>query len=135
MENIQREDLSSIEEAEGYHRMMSEFSYTQEMLSKTIGKSRSHIANTLRLLSLSEEIKAFITNGQLSPGHGRTLIGMDNANALAQEIINQSMSVRDAERFTNKIKNNSTPKEIQKIDPIVNQEEKIAMDILRKIQG
>ena len=135
VENIQREDLSSIEEAEGYHRMMSEFSYTQEMLSKTIGKSRSHIANTLRLLSLSEEIKAFITNGQLSPGHGRTLIGMDNANALAQEIINQSMSVRDAERFTNKIKNNSTPKEIQKIDPIVNQEEKIAMDILRKNTG
>ena len=135
VENIQREDLSSIEEAEGYSRMMSEFSYTQEMLSKTIGKSRSHIANTLRLLSLSDEIKAFITNGKLSPGHARTLIGIDNANSIAQDIISQEMSVRDTERFINKIKNNSTPKEARKIDPIVNQEEEIAMQILRKNTG
>ena len=135
VENIQREDLNSIEEAEGYGRMMSEFSYTQEMLSKAVGKSRSHIANTLRLLSLSSEIKTSITNGQLTPGHGRTLVGMDNANALAEKIIKQGMSVRDAERYISKIKNNSTPKEIQKSTPILNLEEQIAMEILRKNTG
>ncbi len=99
VENIQREDLSAIEEADGYKRMMEEFGYTQDMLSNTLGKSRSHIANTLRLLNLPSEIKAMLDCGQISAGHARALVGVENAYEIALEIANLALSVRDTEKF------------------------------------
>lgn len=97
VENLQREDLSPIEEAEGYQRLLAEFGRTQEELSQEIGKSRSHIANTLRLLKLPETVRRFLEEGKLSAGHARTLLGADDPEALARSIIERGMSVRDTE--------------------------------------
>lgn len=99
VENIQRQDLNALEEAEGYRRLMDEFDYTQEQLSGIIGKSRSHIANTLRLMDLPEKVKGYLREGKLSAGHARTLLGNDNAESLADEIISGNLSVRQAEAF------------------------------------
>ncbi|MGB1360907.1 MAG: ParB/RepB/Spo0J family partition protein, partial [Alphaproteobacteria bacterium] len=108
IENIQREDLSPIEEAEGFRRMMDDFSYTQEMLSSLLGKSRSHIANTLRLLILPEEVKSMVDDGHLSAGHARNLVGLDNAHELALEIANRALSVRETESFVSSKKSKAT---------------------------
>lgn len=97
VENLQREDLSPIEEAEGYQRLLTEFGRTQEELAQEIGKSRSHIANTLRLLKLPEAVRRFLEEGRLSAGHARTLLGADDPEALARSIIERGMSVRDTE--------------------------------------
>jgi ParB family chromosome partitioning protein len=97
VENLQREDLSPIEEAEGYRRLIDEFGRTQEELAQEIGKSRSHIANTLRLLKLPETVRRFLDEGKLSAGHARTLLGADDPEALARSIIERGMSVRDTE--------------------------------------
>ncbi len=99
-ENVQRSDLNPIEEAEGYKRLMEDFSYTQEEVSSSVGKSRSHVANTVRLLMLPEEVKDFLQKGQLTAGHARTLIGLDNSPALARKIVERKLSVRDAEKLT-----------------------------------
>ena len=113
IENIQREDLSAVEEAEGYFRILEDFGYTQEQLSDIVGKSRSHIANTLRLMLLPEEVKSMIDDKHISAGHARTLVGLDNAHELALEIANRSLNVREAESFvsgkkakTTKLKDN-----------------------------
>ena len=97
IENIQRRDLSAIEEAEGYRRLITEFEYTQDALSKVIGKSRSHLANTMRLLNLPEEVKAHVKNGVLTAGQVRPLIGRDDAAQLAAQILNRGMSARQVE--------------------------------------
>lgn len=97
IENVQRSDLNAIEEAKGYKKLMNEFSYSQEQISKKIGKSRSHVANLLRLLNLPESIQDKLVNGQISAGHARSLIGKKNAEELALNIIQNSMSVREAE--------------------------------------
>ncbi len=97
VENLQREDLSPIEEAEGYRRLMDEFGRTQDELAREIGKSRSHIANTLRLLKLPEVVRRFLEEGKLSAGHARTLLGADDPEAMARSIIERGMSVRDTE--------------------------------------
>ncbi len=97
IENIQRDDLDPIEEGSGYKRLMDEFSYTQEKLSKIIGKSRSHIANTLRLLTLPQSIQDHIESGKLTAGHAKILIGHDRAEEFAALFIEQNLSVRDAE--------------------------------------
>lgn len=97
LENIQRQDLNPIEEAEGYKKLAEEFSHTQESLSKILGKSRSHIANTMRLLTLSPKIKDYIKEGKLSAGHGRALLSSSNPDQLAEQIINQNLSVREVE--------------------------------------
>ena len=97
IENIQRDDLDPIEEGTGYKRLMDEFSYTQENLAKIIGKSRSHIANTLRLLSLPKSIQDHIESGALTAGHAKILIGHDRAEEFAQLFIDHQLSVRDAE--------------------------------------
>ncbi|MBI1273014.1 MAG: ParB/RepB/Spo0J family partition protein [Alphaproteobacteria bacterium] len=97
VENIQRQDLSAVEEAEGYQRLMDEFSYTQEDLAKTVGKSRSHVTNMLRLLGLPQTVKDMLASGALSPGHARALIATDDPEALAKAIAENSLSVRDAE--------------------------------------
>jgi ParB family chromosome partitioning protein len=97
IENIQRRDLSVIEEAEGYRRLITEFEYTQDALSKVIGKSRSHLANTMRLLNLPEEVKVHVKNGVLTAGQVRPLIGRDDATQLAAQILSRGMSARQVE--------------------------------------
>ena len=99
VENVQRQDLNPIEEAQGYKRLIDEFSYSQEKLSKFIGKSRSHLANSLRLLSLPSEIISHIENGRLSAGHARPLIGLGNSIEIAKKIIENKFSVRQAENL------------------------------------
>ena len=99
IENLQREDLSPIEEANGYKRLMDEFNYTQEQLAKVVSKSRSHIANLLRIINLPEEVKKFILNGSISLGHARCLVGYANAVALAKRIIKDGLTVRYIEKF------------------------------------
>ena len=98
IENLQREDLNPIEEGEAYARLMKEFTYTQETLAEVLGKSRSYIANTLRLLELPQTIRKMLEEKQITPGHARTLVGVPKAEELALEIINQGMTVREAEK-------------------------------------
>jgi ParB family transcriptional regulator, chromosome partitioning protein len=97
IENVQREDLNAIEEAEGYRLLMEGHGYTQEDLAKVIGKSRSHLANTLRLLKLPESLQELLRTGALSAGHGRALIGRADAAALAARIVNEGLTVRQVE--------------------------------------
>lgn len=97
IENIQRAELNALEEAIAYARLMDEFSYTQDALSKTLGKSRSHVANLLRLNQLPEKVKKHITSGALTMGHARSLVGLPNAEALAEQIVRESLNVRQAE--------------------------------------
>ena len=97
VENVQRQDLNPIEEARGYQRLVDDFNYNQEKLSKFIGKSRSYIANSLRLLGLPEEVLKIVEIGDLSAGHARTLIGLNNSIELAKKIIQKKLSVRQSE--------------------------------------
>ena len=97
VENIQREDLSPLEEAQAYRRLLGEFGYTQDDLARTVGKSRSHIANLLRLLSLPEPVKVMIKNGEISMGHARALLGCSDPVILAKRIITDGLSVRQIE--------------------------------------
>ena len=99
VENVQRSDLNAIEEALGYQRLIDEFSYNQEKLAKFIGKSRSHIANFLRLLSLPETVLKLVEKKKLSPGHAKILVGLDNAEFVAKKIVDKNLSVRQAENF------------------------------------
>ena len=99
IENLQRDDLTSVEEAEGYKRLMNEFSYTQEQLSEVVSKSRSHIANLLRILQLPEKVKKYILDGNLSLGHARCLVGYVGAVELAERIVKEGLSVRYVERL------------------------------------
>ena len=99
IENVQRADLNPIEEAIGYKSLMDNFDHTQEGLSKEIGKSRSHIANLLRLLNLQTEVQEFLISGQLTSGHARALVTCENPLTLAKKIISLGLSVRDAERL------------------------------------
>lgn len=99
IENLQRQDLSPLEEAEGYNRLMSEFSHTQEALGQALGKSRSHIANSLRLLSLPAPIKQMLSDKVLSSGHARALLGADNAVELAAQIVKKGLNVRQTEKL------------------------------------
>jgi len=97
IENVQRQDLNAIEEATGYRELVERFDYSQEQLSDIIGKSRSHVANTLRLLKLPIAVQALVQQGQMSAGHARALIGRDDAEALARRIIDDGLNVRDVE--------------------------------------
>jgi ParB family chromosome partitioning protein len=100
IENVQRADLNAIEEAAAYHELMDRFGHTQEKLAQQVGKSRSHVANTLRLLKLPESVKAMIRDGRLSAGHARTLIGAPDAEARAKAIVEAGLNVREAEAKT-----------------------------------
>jgi len=100
IENVQRVDLNPLEEAQGYEQLIEQFSYTQQDLAQVIGKSRSHVANTLRLLKLPREVRDMVSNGQLTAGHARTLITADDPMALAQEIMTRGLSVREAEALS-----------------------------------
>jgi ParB family chromosome partitioning protein len=97
IENVQRADLNAIEEANGYRDLIERFSYSQEQVSEIIGKSRSHVANTLRLLKLPEEIRALVQGGKLTAGHARALVGRSDAEALARRIIAEDLNVRAVE--------------------------------------
>jgi ParB family transcriptional regulator, chromosome partitioning protein len=97
IENVQRADLNALEEAEGYRALMDEFGNSQEDIAKFIGKSRSHVANTLRLLKLPDAVKAHINSGKLDAGHARMLVGLPNAEALAAEIVERDLNVRQVE--------------------------------------
>ena len=105
VENVQRQDLDPIEEARGYQRLIDDFDYNHDKLSKFIGKSRSYIANSLRLLSLQEEILLMVEHGNLSAGHARTLIGLKNSIEIAKQIIQKKLSVRQAEVLARQFKN------------------------------
>jgi ParB family chromosome partitioning protein len=104
VENVQRQDLTPLEEAEGYRRLIDDFQHTQDDLARTLGKSRSHIANTLRLLALPQGVKLLMEEGKLTAGHARTLIGCDNAEGLATQMINRGLNVRQAERLVQNAK-------------------------------
>ena len=99
IENIQRADLNPIDEGAGYRQLMDRFGHTQEQLATALGKSRSHIANLMRLLTLPEDVQDYLIYGVLSIGHARTLVGNDDAVRLAREIVNQKLSVRQAEQL------------------------------------
>lgn len=99
VENIQRADLNPIEEAAGYAQLIEKFDHTQERLSKVVGKSRSHIANALRLLSLPEDVRKLLVEGRLSAGHARALVTADDPTALAKQVIERGLSVRETEKL------------------------------------
>jgi len=116
IENVQRHDLDPIEEARGYQRLVDDFNYNHDKLSKFIGKSRSYIANSLRLLSLRDEILLMVEQGNLTAGHARALIGLQNSVELAKKIVQKKLSVRQAEVLARQFKNKKF-KLIHKKDP------------------
>ena len=105
VENVQRQDLNPLEEAQGYKRLIDEFSYDQEKVSKFIGKSRSYISNSLRILTLPNDVIKLIETEKLSTGHAKILVGLENASFVANKIIEKKLSVRQAESFVQLFKN------------------------------
>jgi len=99
IENVQRADLNPLEEANGYASLAEEFNYSQDEIAKIVGKSRPHVANTLRLLKLSDAVKAYVNSGQLSAGHARLLVGQPNAEELAEMIVKRGLNVRQVEEM------------------------------------
>jgi len=133
IENVQRQDLDPIEEARGYQRLIDDFNYNQEKLSQFIGKSRSYIANSLRLLSLPDEVLAMVEQGDLSAGHARSLINLNNSIEIAKKIIQKKLSVRQSEilvkqfrhkKFKLVVKKDSNILDLQKV-----LEEKIGLTV------
>jgi len=129
VENVQRHDLNSIEEANGYQKLIDQFGYDQEKVAKFIGKSRSHISNCLRLLTLPKEVIDLIENGNLSQGHAKVLVGLENAFFVAKKIIDKKLSVRQAENLVRIFKSKSKPKSILK-DPNLKQ---LESELINKI--
>ena len=125
VENVQRKDLNPIEEAEGYKRLIDEFSYDQDKVSKFIGKSRAHISNCLRLLSLPHEIIELVIEEKLSQGHAKILVGLDNAILLAKKIIAKKLSVRQTENLVRILKSSSLKHHKRKDPNIVSLEEEL----------
>src|SRR5262249_22287759 len=97
VENLQRQDLNPIDEAEGYHRLLTQFEFTQEALGQAVGKSRSHVANTMRLLALPDAVKAALRNGEISAGHARALLALPAPEAALRDVIDRQLSVRQTE--------------------------------------
>jgi ParB family transcriptional regulator, chromosome partitioning protein len=133
IENVQRSDLNAIEEASGYRQLVDQFSYTQDELGQIIGKSRSHLANTMRLLKLPEAVQALVRDGSLSAGHARALVGHDDAEALAKEIVAKGLNVREVEALVMGRKAAgaaSTPKQPHQKDPDTRAAEREMSDAL-----
>ena len=124
VENVQRHDLNPLEEAQGYKRLIDEFSYDQDKVSKFIGKSRSYIANSLRLLNLPSEVLKFVEEKKITAGHAKILVGLENAVFVATKIIEKNLSVRQAESFVKIFKKNTTKSNLFK-DPNIKNLEKI----------
>ena len=129
VENVQRNDLNPLEEAEGYKRLIDEFSYDQDKVSKFIGKSRSYITNSLRILSLPREVLRFIEEKKISAGHAKILVGLDNAEFVANKIIEKNLSVRQSENFVKIFKKRGGSKPNQKDPNLVNLENSISSKI------
>ena len=127
VENVQRHDLNPLEEAQGYKRLIEEFSYDQEKVSKFIGKSRSYITNSLRILTLPSDILKFIEEKKISTGHAKILVGLDNASFIANKIIEKKLSVRQAENFV-KIFKKEKSSFIKSLDPNIQNLEKSISD-------
>ena len=104
VENVQRRDLTPLEEAEGYRRLIEEYSHSQEDIARAVGKSRSHVANTLRLLNLPDEVRVLVEDGQLTAGHARALLSAEDPAALAREVVTRKLNVRDTERLVQREK-------------------------------
>ena len=119
IENVQRHDLNPLEEAQGYKRLINEFSYDQEKVSKFIGKSRSYIANSLRILTLPEDVINLIETQKISAGHAKILVGLDNASFVANKIVENNFSVRQTENFVKLFKNKNQKKIIAKDTNII----------------
>ena len=136
VENVQRIDLNVVEEAEGYQRLIDDFSYDQNKVAQFIGKSRSHVANCLRLLKLPSEVVDLIKNNKLTQGHAKILVGLENAHFLAKKIIEKNLSVRQTENLVKIFKTNKVPKFNKKDPNIKNLElsliEKIGLNVLIK---
>lgn len=132
IENVQRADLNGLEEAKGYERLTEEFGYSQLDLAKVIGKSRSHVANTLRLLKLPDEAKEFVIDGRISAGHARALLSVPEPEKLAQRIVDEGLTVRDVERLAQE----DAPEEKRKPRPVKEKDadtralEKLLTDLL-----
>ena len=116
VENVQRKDLNPIEEAQGYQKLINEFGYDQDKVSKFIGKSRTHVTNCLRLLTLPNEVLSLIEEGKLTQGHAKILVGLNNAYFLAKKIIDQKLSVRQTENLIRALKTSKKIKSLFK-DP------------------
>ena len=129
VENVQRHDLNPLEEAQGYKRLIDEFSYDQEKVSKFIGKSRSHITNSLRLLSLPNDVINLIEKQKLTAGHAKILVGLSNASFVAAKIIEKKLSVRQAENFVKIFKNKKQKSKSSKDSNII----ALELSILNKI--
>jgi len=117
VENVQRQDLNPIEEAQGYQRLIDEFSYDQEKISKFIGKSRSHVANCIRLLNLPNEIISYVENEVITAGHAKILVNLPNAQFIAKKIIDKKLSVRQSENLVRAFKKNSNLRIIPNKNP------------------
>jgi ParB family transcriptional regulator, chromosome partitioning protein len=133
IENVQRQDLNAIEEATGYRDLVERFEYSQDQLSEIIGKSRSHVANTLRLLKLPVAVQALVQQGALTAGHARALIGRDDAEALAARIVEQGLNVREVEALVQGrggFDAGSGPKKVRDKDPDTKAFEKELADLL-----
>ena len=110
IENVQRSDLNAIEEAQGYKELINRYDYTQDDLSRIIGKSRSHLANTMRLLKLPANVQQLVREGDLSAGHARALVGREDAEAIASQIVERRLNVRDVESLIQKARASSNGK-------------------------
>ena len=134
VENVQRHDLNSIEEAQGYQRLMNQFGYDQEKVAKFIGKSRAHVANCIRLLSLPNDVIKLIETDQLSQGHAKILVGLENAYLFAKKIIQKKLSVRQSENLVRlfkspkKSKNNTNSSNLRDLEDIL--EKKLGIKVL-----
>ena len=125
VENVQRSDLNPIEEAKGYKKLIDEFNYDQDKVSKFIGKSRSHVANCLRLLSLPHEVILLIEENKINQGHAKVLVGLDNAHFLAKKIVEKKLSVRQAESLIRALKSYKGKRKISKNPNLVSLESSI----------
>ena len=129
VENVQRHDLNPIEEAEGYQRLIDDFSYDQEKVAKFIGKSRSHVSNCLRLLSLPKDVIQLIQSNKISQGHAKVLVGLENASFIANKILEKKLSVRQSENLVRIFKAKKIVKKNQK-DPNLRQ---LELSLINKI--
>ena len=129
VENVQRHDLNPLEEAQGYKRLIDEFSYDQEKVSKFIGKSRTYITNSLRILTLPDEVIKLIESKKLSTGHAKILVGLDNASFVANKIVENKLSVRQAENFVQLFKKKRQKSKITKDTNII----ALELSVLNKI--
>ncbi len=136
VENVQRSDLNPFEEAQGYKRLIDEFNYDQEKVSKFIGKSRSHITNSLRLLTLPEDVINLIETKKITAGHAKILVGLENAFFVANKIIEKKLSVRQSEKFVkifkNQVKKRVISKDVNILDLERDISEKIGLNVVIK---